>query len=183
MPALSGPTLPSASNEICQQNLSLRGESKTRAALGLVEDGVDGLEEDVAKDAELNAVVGLDASEALGAAGRGVVDVAAGDGEGLAVDCDVEVGELGGAREDVATLVVVVRCAGDGRVVVVDGLVGEEKEGGASVGDGGANRAGSGRRSDAVTAGVELPESVTAVDWGVGDGAGVLGGVDEAEVV
>ena len=28
-----------------------------------------------------------------------------------------------------------------------------------------------------------MPESVAAVDWGVGDGAGVPGAVDEAEVV
>jgi hypothetical protein len=155
--------------------LSLRREAEARAALRLVEDGVDGLEEDVAEDGESQALVGLDASEALGAASGGEVDVAARDDEGLAVDGDVEVGQLGRAREDVAALVAVVRGAGDGRVVVVDDVVGEEHEGGAGVGDGGADGPQGARRgSDAVAAGGELPEAVGAIDGGVGDGAGVL---------
>lgn len=167
-----------------EQNLSLRRETKTRAALCLVEDGVDGLEEDVAEDGELQAVVGLDAAEALGAAGGGEVDVAAGDDKGLAVDSDVEVGESGGAGEDVAALVAVVGGARDARVVGVDDVVGEEHEGGAGVGDGGADGAGcGGGGSDAVAAGVELPEAVGAVDRSVGDRTGVLGAVNEAEVV
>jgi len=87
----------------------------------------------------LQAVVGLDASEALGAAGRGEVDVAARDDEGLAVDGDVEVGQPGVAGEDVAALGAVVRGAGDGGVVVVDDVVGEQEQGGAGVGDGGAD--------------------------------------------
>lgn len=41
----------------------------------------------------------------------------------------------------------------------------------------------SGRGADAVSAGVELPEAVAAVDRDVGDGAGVLGAVDVAKVV
>jgi hypothetical protein len=176
--------LPSSTKNKLATHLSLRRKSKTRAALGLVEDSVNSLEEDVAKDRELKTVVGLDTSEALSPASGSEVNVAAGDDESLAVDGDVEVGESGGAGEDVAALVAVVRCAGDARVVVVDDVVGEEEEGGAGIGDGGADGAAAGGGgADAVAAGVELPEAVGAVDGGVGDGSGVFGAVDEAKVV
>jgi hypothetical protein len=165
-------------------NLSLRRESETRAALRLIEDGVNSLEENVSKDREAQSLVRLDASKALGTTSRSKVNVAARDDERLAVDGDVEVGQLCGAREDVAALVAVVRRAADGRVVVVDNIVGEEHKSGAGVGDGGADGPqGAGRGSDAVAAGGELPEAAGAVDGGVGDGAGVLCRVDEAEVV
>jgi hypothetical protein len=186
VPARSGPT-PSVSNSSKQNSatsLSLRRESKARAALRLVEDGVNSLEENIAKDREAQTLVRLNASEALGTTSRSKVNVTARNDESLAVDSDVEVGQLGGAREDVAALVAVVRGAGDGRVVVVDDIIGEEHEGGAGVGDRRADGSqGASGSSDAVAAGGELPEAVGAVDGGVGDGAGVLGAVDEAEVV
>lgn len=186
VPARSGPTpsiLPRQKPTNKNSKPAAR-EAKTRAALRLVKDGVNSLEENVAKDGELQAVVGLDAAEALGATRGREVDVATGDDEGLAVDGDVEVGQLGAAGEDVAALVAVVRGARDARVVVVDDVVGEEHERGAGVGDGGADGAcRAGRGTDAVAAGGELPEAVGAVDGCVGDGAGVLGAVDEAEVV
>lgn len=164
--------------------LRLRRESKTRAGLSLVEDGVDTLKEDVTEDRQTDAVVGLDATIASAAAGRSKVDVAARDDESLATDGDVEVGEVGAAGEDVAALGAAVRRAGDLGVVGLDSGVGDEEEGGAGVSDGSADAAsGGGGGADAVAAGGELPEALAAVDRDVGDGAGVLGAVDEAEVV
>lgn len=164
--------------------LRLGGKSKTRAALRLVEDSVDTLKEDVTEDRHANTIVGLDTAVASATAGRSKVDVAARDDESLAADSDVEVGQRGAAREDVAALGAAVRRAGDLGVVGLDGGVGDEEEGGASVGDGSADAAGGGGGgADAVATGGELPEALTAVDGDVGDGAGVLGAVDEAEVV
>lgn len=75
----------------------------------------------------------------------------------------------------------VVGGAGDLLVVGGDNLVVQEEEGGAGVGntlDGGA-----GLRANLVAVGGEFPEALGVVDVGVGQGAGVLGAVNEAEVV
>lgn len=165
-------------------HLRLGGKSKTRAALSLVEDSVNALEEDVTEDRHADTIVGLDTTVASAAAGRSKVDVTARDDESLAADSDVEVGKVGAAREDVAALGAAVRRAGDLGIVGLDGGVGDEEEGGAGVSDGGADAAGGGGGgADAVAAGGELPEALATVHGDVGDGAGVLGAVDEAEVV
>lgn len=155
----------------------LGGPAETGSALGLVEDDESGLEGDVAVDGEADAAVGLEAAEAAGAGlvGGGVVDVLAGDGDGGITGAEGEVGEVGVAGEDVAALGLVDLGAVDLLVVGVDDGVGEEGEGGAGVGnaaDGGA-----------VHVGGEAPESLAVVDIDVGDVAGVLGVVDDAEVV
>ena len=171
-------------NPPCANHLRLRSKAETRAALSLIEDSIDALQEDVAKDRLANTIVGLNTTVALIAASGGIVDVATRDDENLAANVDVEVRQSGGAREDVATLRVAVRSAGDLGVVRLDGGVGDEEEGGAGVGDGGADAAGGGGgRAGAVAAGGELPEALAAVDGNVGDGALVLGAVDEAKVV
>lgn len=165
-------------------NLRLRRKSKTRRALSLIKDSVHSLQEDIAKNRELNAVVGLNTTVASAATGRSKVDVATRDGESLAGNGDVEVRQSSAAREHIAALGVAVRGAGDFGVVGFDGGVGDEQESGAGVGDGAADGAGcGGGGANAVAAGGELPEAVGAVDGSVGDGALVLGAVDEAEVV
>ena len=163
--------------------LRLGSETETRAGLSLIENGVDTLEEDVTKDRHANTIVGLNATVASAAAGRSKVDVAARDDEGLATNSNVEVRQSRAAREDVAALGAAVRRAGDLGVVGLDSGVGDEEEGGAGVSDGGADAAGGGGGANAVAAGGKLPEALAAADGDVGDGAGVLGGVDEAEVV
>jgi hypothetical protein len=165
-------------------HLRLRSETETRAGLGLIEDSVNALEENVSKDRHANTVVGLNTTVASAATGRSKVNVAARNNESLATDSNVEVGKSSAAREDVAALGAAVRRAGDLGVVGLDSGVGDEEKGGAGVSDGGADAAGGGGGgADAVAAGGELPEALAAADGDVGDGAGVLGGVDEAEVV
>ena len=148
-------------------------------------DHVLALEEDVAEDVQAEAVVGLDAAEAGAAAGRdgSVVDELAGHGLGDAADGDGEVGQRGRAREDVAALVAVDLGAADlGVVGAGDGSV-DVDQGGASVGDALDVGADGGGGADRVACGGEAPEALAVVDGGVGDGTGVLGAVDEAEVV
>lgn len=164
----------------------LLSETKTRGALGLIEDSVDALKEDVTEDGEANTSVALDTAEArsAGVVGRSVVNVRARHNEDLATDVDVEGREVGGAGEDVATVGSAVLGARDLPVVGTDNASGEVEESGAGVGDRVANGAGgAGRGADAVAACVELPEAVAGRDWHVGDRSGVLGGVDVAKVV
>jgi hypothetical protein len=52
-------------------------------------------EEDVSIDGEANARVGLDSTEALGATGRGVIDILARDDSVIRTDTEGEVGESG----------------------------------------------------------------------------------------
>lgn len=167
-----------------KQHLRLRRKSKTRRALRLIENSVNGLQENVTKDREFNSVVGLNTTVARAATGRSKVDVATRNGKSLAANGDVEVRQSSAAREHVAALGVAVRGTGDFGVVGFDGGVGDEQESGAGVGDGAADAAGGGGGgANAVAAGGELPEAVGAVDGSVGDGTLVLGAVDEAEVV
>lgn len=72
--------------------------------------------------------------------------------------------------------------AGDFAVVGADDGVREVEEGGARVGDAG-ERGGGEVGADAVARGGEGPVAGGGVDGGVGDGGGVFGGVDVAEVV
>ena len=167
-------------------DLRLLGETETGRALSLVEDGKDALEEDVAEDGEADAGVGLDAAEAGGRAGGdgSVVDVRAGNDEDGTADGDGEVGGGAAAGESVATLGAVVAGTGEGLVVGSDGGGGQVHEGGAGVSDGGADAArGAVAGADAVAARGELPETLRVIHGGVGDAAGVLGGVNVAEVV
>lgn len=163
----------------------LLSETKARRARGDVVDDVLALKEDVAEDVEADFVVGLDAAEAGAGASpdRRVVDVLAGHGLGNAADGDGEVGQSRRARENVAALGAVVLCTADlgivglhnGSVKVDQGCAGIDN--GVDAGPdscGGANR---------VAARGEAPETLAVVDVDIGDGTGVLLGVDEAEVV
>jgi hypothetical protein len=155
------------------QHLRLRRKPKTRRALSLIKDSINALQEDIAENRHTNAIVRLDSTVAGAAARRSKVDVATRNDESPTTDDDAEVGQSGAARENVSAVVAAVRGTADFGVVSFDVGVGNEQESGAGVGDGGAD----------VAAGGELPEATGAVDGDVGDGAGVLGAVDVAEVV
>ena len=68
-------------------------------------------------------------------------------------------------------------------VVCGDDGVGEEKEGGAGVGDSRGGRGYGAAGANGVAGGGKAPESLAIVNSGVGDVAGVLGVVNVAEVV
>lgn len=114
-------------------HLCLRGKSESGTIS--VKHNVLALEEDVAEDGLADALVGLNAAEAVvrTVASRGVVDQAAGDNGGVAVDDRGEAGELRVAGEDVAASLGVVLGSLDLLVVGFDDIVGEEEEGGTSV--------------------------------------------------
>jgi len=161
----------------------LSSETKLRGRVLHGEDNKLALEEDVTEDGDAGAGAGLDTTVALGGSDLSVVDVAAGDSELLATNDGGEAGESGRAGEDVTTLAVGVLGSGDLGVVGVDDVVGEEHEGGAGVSNGRVGAGNGGTAADGVTSGGELPEAVLSVDVDVGDGTGVLGGVNVAEVV
>jgi hypothetical protein len=98
-------------------------------------------------------------------------------------DSDTQSRQLSRAGEDISTLRVRVRSAGDLGVVSVDCSVGHQDQSGAGVGDAGEAAGGVDRRADFIGGGGEFPEAVGGGDGRVGDGAGVFGGVGVAEVV
>jgi len=161
-------------------DLSLRSETKA-GAIG-VEDGILALEEDVAEDGEAYARVALDTAETGGATWveGGVVDQVAGDDGVVAANGDGEVGQLGGAGDGVAASGLILLGTRDLLVVGRDNFIGKHHQGGAGISnalDGAARGA-----ADLVAVGGEHPEALRAVDIGVGDRAGVLGFIDEAEI-
>jgi hypothetical protein len=79
-------------------------KAKPRAATARLEDDVLALKEDVTENAEADALVGLDTTEASAVADRSVVDELAGNGLLDTADGDGEVRQSSGAREDVTTL-------------------------------------------------------------------------------
>ena len=143
------------------------------------------LEEDVTVDREPDARITLDTTKALRArrVGRRVVDVAAGHDGAVGADAERDAGQRGAAGKDVTTVRRRVGGAGHLAVVGGDDGGGEVEERGAGVGDGVDAAAGEGAGADGVSVAGEFPEAVAGVDVYVGDGAGVLGGVDEAKVV
>lgn len=124
-------------------SLRLFCKAEPRRALRLVKDGVDTLEEDVTEDVKPDARVSLNPAETrrAGAVDGCVVEVGAGDDESLAADGHVKVGQGGAARVGVAALRRVVRRARDLLVIGGGDVAGQVEEGGASVGDGGADAA------------------------------------------
>ena len=150
----------------------------------IIEDDELALEPDIAEDVEADPGIRLHAAEALPVGrGRGVVDVAARDGARIGADGEAEVGQGGGAGEDVAAVGLAVGGALDLLVVGGDDRVVDEEEGGACVSDG-LDGGGDGfSRADGVAGGGVAPEALGVVDGDVGDGAGVFGVVDVAEVV
>lgn len=174
------PTPSQPSTHLCNSS-----ESKLGASASKREDRVLGAHEDITVNILGSRAHGLQRAEALDAgAGDGAEVEDRGRDERVGgADLDGEGGEVLGAVEDVAALGGRVGCGGDLGVVVVGGGVGDEEEGGSGVGDTGV----AGRRvhggADLVVDGVELPEAVGVIDVGVDDGAGVVRGVSEAEVV
>lgn len=150
-------------------------EADPRGARQLV-NNILALQEDIAKDAEPNTIVGLDTAEASRRASldRGVVDVLSRDALLDAVEGEAEVGQGGRAREHVAAVGGAVGGAGHFSVVGLDDGGGEVQERGARVGDAVDGRLGLGAGADRVTREGELPPALAGVDVDVGDGARVL---------
>ena len=95
---------------------------------------------------------------------------------------DTKVRKRSGTREDPATSRSAVGRAADGLVVLAHDGSGEVEQRGARVSNRSANRRRCSSRPDAVAAGAEFPVGFLR-DGGVGQGAGILGRVDEPEVI
>ena len=165
-----------------KDDLSLSSETKLEVVA--VKDDVLALEENITENAETNARVGLDTTEAsVAVAGGSKVDVVTRNDSIVATNLDIEVRKSGAAIKDVSTVGAGVLGSVDLAIVVRDDAVVEEDKGGASVSNGGEGAAASAGATNGVAVGSELPESLAVVNGGVGKVTGVLGGVDESKVV
>ena len=171
-------------NEYTFHLLSLSGNTEPRGS-GIVEDNVLALEEDIAKNVNADPGTGLETTEAGGASGvgGGVIEVAAGDDGAVGADAESQTGESGGAGEYVAAVGVGILRAGHLAVVGRHDSSRGVDEGGASIGDGVDGRGSESARSDGIAGAGEFPEALSGGDWNVGDRTGVLGRVDETEIV
>lgn len=115
----------------------LVGPAELRRTRGAIKDDKSSLEGDVADNGETDLLVGLNAAEAdfAGLIGGRVVDVLSGNGDLRLANAEDEVGERGGAREDVAALGRVQLGARHGSVVRLDHGGWEHGEGGARIRD------------------------------------------------
>lgn len=146
-------------------------------------DDVLALEEDVTDDGETDALVTLDTTEAGAAASGRVVDVVARNGALDAANDEGEVGQGGGAGEDVAAVARAVLRILDLLVVGTNDVGRQVDKSSASVGDG-VDVSGLGlARTDDKAIGLELPEAVRRIDIDVGDISSVPALNDHAEVV
>lgn len=154
-----------------------------------VEDGIDPLEERVPQDIEAQVAAALDAAVDVARPRLGEAQVLLAHGELLAADGEGDGGQVRGGRVgrvDVALELAVVAGARDGVVDGGAGVVVDEGEGGARVGDGAVARALEGPAVDGGRGRVEHPEALAAVDRRVMDflARGLDGRlVDEAEGV
>lgn len=186
IPYLANPTSPISPTSLTRPPPSqiLRRKPQPRSPRLIIKHHKLRLQKDIPEDRLADPAVTLQSPEAAPGLGRGGVVhvIARGDGV-VGLDAEREVGEGGGAGEDVAAVGLTVGGAGDLGVVGGDDVVGQEEEGGARVGDGGEAVGLGGRRADGVPAGREAPEALAVVHGRVGDGARVLAVVDVAEVV
>lgn len=142
------------------------------------------LEDDVAEDGKADSSTALHAAETLALhAARRVVHVAAGHGAAIVARAEGPVRQVGVAVEDVAAGRLGVARARDLVPVGGDDVVREEEESGSCVRNGGVVCFLEGAVADRKARGSEFPEAPGRIDGYVRDGAGVLGRVDEAEVV
>ena len=155
------------SDLLAATRLRLLGETNARSRG--VEDDVLALEEDVAKDAEANASVALDATEASTITVRSVVDVSTWDSVGNTTNHNTKVRKGSIARERVATSRFAVLSTADLLVVSSDNGAVNVEEGGASVSNSINGGALGGSTADRVTGGRELPEALGGLDVDVGD--------------
>lgn len=179
------PPLPHLSPPGHFKSFLLGREADSWRAAAVVKDSVDGLQENITEDVEADASVGLDASEAARATGRdrGVVDVFAWNGEGLAANGHVEVWWGAAAWEGVSALRAVEAGALDLAVVRLHCAAWEVEERSASVSNRGAEAAGGCVAATCrEAASGELPEALRVVNWNVGDAAGVFGAIDVAGI-
>lgn len=118
-------------------NKGLRRKPKSRARRTVKDDKL-ALEEDITKDREADAGVGLDTAEAGSSrsVNRSVIDVATWHDGLVSANTEGDAGENGAASIGVTTLSGVERGARDLGVVGLDDGGGEVEEGGSGIGDG-----------------------------------------------
>jgi hypothetical protein len=168
--------------------LCLWSETDTWAALGLVENDVLALQEDITVDGETNTSIALDTTVASGRTVTDwcVVDVLARHDSLVAINHEAEAWKSCAARENVTTVGRAVLGTRDLAVVGSDNRVGGEQERSSGVSNTteGAGPCGDGcARADSIARGSEHPEALAGVDRGVGDGARVLCAVEFTKVV
>ena len=162
----------------------LGGESKLRSPSRITKDNELRLEEDITKDGQSDPGIALKPTEAAAALRSGcVVHIVARHNGLIVFDSEGEVGEVGGAREDVTTIVLAVGSSRDLSVVGRNEVVWQKEKGSSGVGDGGVAVADCGSGANRVPASREGPEALRGVHSCVGDLASVLARVDIAEVV
>ena len=160
------------------------GGGETEAGSGGIEHTVVGVEEDITVDVLGSTADGLDTTEAAaGGRGSSKVKQRAGDGGSVVTDGEGQVGEGGAAVEDVAAIGLGVGRAGDLPVVGSNGVIRHQDEGGSSIGDTGETTHGARGATNTVAGRWVLPETVAAVNIGIGEGASVLGRVGCTEVI
>ena len=157
---------------------------KSESWPGCIEDGVVGIEEDVAVDVLGATANGLERTEAGTARSSTEVQKGGRDG-GVVGGTDLEGQSWEGSRawEGVASLGGVIRSARDLSVICFNSGIAHQDKGSSSVRDTGVARLGVDSRSNLVGGGWVLPESVRAINRGVLNGTRVLGGVDITEVI
>ena len=162
----------------------LSRESKLRSPSRIAKDNELRLEEDITEDGQSNPSIALKPTEAAAAPRGGcVVHIVSRHNSLIVFDSESEVGEGGGAREDVTTVSLAVGRSRHLGVIVRHEVVWQEEEGSSGVGDGGEAVADCGSRTNRVPAGREGPEALRVVHSCVGDLASVLARVNIAEVV
>jgi hypothetical protein len=156
---------------------------KANTSISCIENHVLSLEQNITIDGEANASIWLNAAIALGGANRCIIHIRARNNATVATNAETEARERRTAGENIATLGIRVRRAGDLGPVSLCGRGWDQKERGSGVDDGVDAEGHEGARADGVAIARDFPEAVAGFDAGVRDAAGVLGGVDVAEVI
>lgn len=161
------------------------GSPAQAGGVGAVENDKGSLEGNITEDVDANVRAVLQTAEASGAArgDGGVVDVAAGDGNSGAADTEHEVWESCAALEHPAAVGGAVGSAADGGVVGLNNSSAKVQQGGAGISNtdnaGGLESSG----TNSVAGRGELPVAGVGVDVDIGQGASVLGAVNDTKVV
>lgn len=125
------------------------------------------LQENVTEDGETNTRVGLDTSDAGVVSRISVVDQRTGDSGSVRADGNAEVGKIGRAVKDVTTGIVIILCATDLRVVSRNDTIIKKKQCGSGISN--SIKASARLATDFVAIYSEAPESLRAINAGIGD--------------
>ena len=126
----------------------------------------------------------MDATEALSAGGAGSeVDDGARNSGGVVTDSEGEIGQGSSAVEDIAAVIARISGAANRSIVGGDSGVAGEEEGGSGVSDTRVSTLGAGLTVHREGLGGVLPETVAAVDRGVGNVSRVLGRIGLSKII